>query len=179
MIRLKKYKIYELTPENFKPFIPEEKELEFERITLANFYHVAERFGEARVPVFKSKVEQQETGIFLKQNGKIIGFSFRKDYDLEKKTKIKGIIPLSGKFSNTNFSRVAEECRGQGLFKYIISWLIQDSFKMGIPRMIADIQHDNIPSIKGVLSLGYYEIFRVQLIQFFTGQNITIKYNKK
>ena len=171
--------IFELTSDKFKPYDSEDKELEIEIITNESVDDVAERFGEARIPVFKEKLAQQETGIFLKKKGAVTGFSFRKDYELLKKSKIKKVIPLSGKFSITNFSRVAEEYRGQGLFKHIITWLVRDAFEKGIPRMIGDIDANNIGSIKGVRSLGYYELFRVLVIQLQTGHKISFKYHSK
>lgn len=179
IISFKNFIILELTPDTFKPYESEDKELEIERITIENIEDVAERFGEARIPVFKEKLEQQETGIFLKKKGTVIGFIFRKDYELLKKTKIRKIIPLSGKFSNPNYARIVEEYRGQGLFKHLSDWLARDAFEKDIPKIIADVDASNIASIKAVRRLGCYEIFRVFVIQFQNGYTISFKYHSK
>ena len=179
ILNLKKYVVFLLTPKTFKPFYNTSGMVTLETITLDNVDDTAERFPEARVAVFKEKLRRNDVGVFARYEGKVMGYQWRKDYDTDKRVKADGYVPLSGKFFHLHWARVAEEMRGRALMAMMHTFLIRDAFARGIERIYTDVRQKNRPAIKACVKMGYFESFRLLVIQAKSGHNLCIKYKIK
>ena len=179
LIDINKYIILSLTPGTFKPFDERSEGFTLETITLDNVDDAAERFTEDRVAVFKEKLKLNHIGVFARHNEQVVGYMWIKDYDTDKRVKADGYVPLSGKFSHVHWARVIEDARGKDLQKSMYTWLFRDAFAREIEEIYTDMLTWNYIPLRGAISIGFSERFRLLVIRLKTGHNLSLRYRIK
>jgi len=183
-IKFDKFIVFFVEPLNFIPFDSSRVrgQISIDMITRENSVDIIKYFPEKRVDVFREKLKRGEIGIYVRHKGNVVGYMWRKDYDTRKRVKADGYIPLSGTFCHINFARVTEHMKGRGLQLLMLTWLINDAFSKGIPRIYTDMEHTNLVSMRNVVKIGFVECFRLFVVRVVINNelyNFSIKYRNK
>lgn len=178
-LMIKKYSVLLATPDTFKPFNIIRGPITFEEIDFNNLRDVTDSFPEGKIDVFKKKLHTGNVGIFSRHSGSVVGYMWRKDYDEKKIIKADGYVPLSGRFSHIHFAMVSKRMRGRGLQLIMIGKLIEGALKRDIHRFYTDVELKNKVALKGILKVGFEQVFKLLALRFRTGHTFCFCYDKK
>lgn len=172
---IKKYIIFYLNPEDFKPFEKTRGPISLEQVTEDNIPDLSPHFPAGKVPVFYEKIRLGHIGVMARYGSDVVGYMWRRDYDTNKIVYADGYIPLKGSFSHIHFARVSKEMRGRGMQLLMFTHLIRDAYSRGITRIYTDGEQDNIVSMRGTMKIGFQEIFRLVVFEAIR-RKVIIKY---
>ncbi|MDW7646082.1 MAG: GNAT family N-acetyltransferase [Desulfuromonadales bacterium] len=179
MFNLKKYVVYDLDADRFKPFDKTFGPVTIERITPENVFDVIHSFPEGKVPVFKEKLQRGHVGVFARNKEKVVGYMWSRLYDSPKTVKADGYVPLIGRFSHIHFAHVVKEMRGRGLQLLMATWLIRDSLSKEAEKIYTDIEVENEIAMRGMRKIGFAEKFRFVALRPKYGPCLCFKYSSK
>jgi GNAT superfamily N-acetyltransferase len=167
--------VFQMDPDDFKPFSKIRGQFSIEPITDENIPDVSVRFSMGKVPVFYEMLHQGNHGILVRHKSEIVGYMWYKDYHAPEKIKAGGYVPLRGRFTHIHFAQVAREVRGRGLQLLMLTNLVQSAYERGISRIYTDTQQTNRVSISGIAKVGFKEVFRLVIVRLF-GWTFSVKY---
>jgi len=172
---IRKYIVFYLRPDDFKPFEKVRGQITVEPVAPENIPELTRHFPAGKVPVFHEKLRLGHRGVLARYRSEVVGYMWRRDYDSTNTVKADGYIPLRGKFSHFHFARVSKEMRGRGIQLLMFTQLIRDTYAQGIKRIYTDGEQDNIVSMRGTMKVGFHEIFRLVVFEVF-GRKVPIQY---
>lgn len=175
LITLKKYIVFRLDSELYRPFYKTRGPITFDIIDKDNVQHASHSFPEGRISVFKKKLKHGCRGLFARHDGKVVGYMWRMDYKSRKTVKADGYLPLKGYFSHLHFARVAPSMRGRALQLILFSKLIDDAIEKGITDIYTDMEQSNTIAMRGAVKLGFRPYFKLFTFRLKTGHLLSIR----
>jgi hypothetical protein len=172
---VKQFIVFQLKPEDFKPFTKIRGPITLEPITKENIPDVKHNFSPGKIPVFYDKLQHGHGGVLARHRSDVVGYLWYKDYNMMKMVKADGYVPLKGRFTHLHFGRVAKEMRGRGIQLLMLTHSIRDAYDRSMLRIYTDTQQKNISAMSGFIKIGFRESFRLVVISAF-GRTFSIRY---
>jgi ribosomal protein S18 acetylase RimI-like enzyme len=172
------YIVYHLEPAYLQSMNSIPGAISLEPISTKNIEDVTYYFPREKVPIFHEKLSKGCVGVFARHGPHVVGYQWRKDYDVSRTVKADGYIPLKGRFSHLHFARVSDAVRGRGILSCMMTYLVNNAFDRGFVNIYTDCEGDNPAANRGVMKFGFREKFRLVVINAF-GRKLPFKYHEE
>lgn len=172
------YIIYQLEPACLQSMDRIRGDIALEPISENNIEDVTSLFPREKVPIFREKLMKGCIGVFARHDSRVVGYQWRKDYDVARTVKVDGYIPLKGRFSHLHFARVSDVIRGRGILSCMMAYLVSNALDRGYVDIYTDCELDNPAANRGVMKFGFKEKFRLVVVNLF-GRKLPIRYHGK
>jgi ribosomal protein S18 acetylase RimI-like enzyme len=120
-----------------------------------------------KINIFRSKLTNGDIGIIALENNNCIGYAWASISKNRNNQLDNPVIELKKNNAYIYYCHTILDYRGRGIYPQLLSLLAIKLFKEDIIEIIIDTSPNNVASQRGLLKVGFHEIYRAKILRLF------------